>query len=213
MSTIRTATSLFSRRTGTYQRNVAVDVTNTPKGQEILAKSEATDSAWRALLAGKMRSIRVVRVDSTIAWGGNWDRSPLSDYFIEVETDHGTACMVQFKSRVPGEIREEMLAFVSNSSNQAFLAGTWRKRGGIVGHACGWLESFHWSTGRRLPVKRSSKYVDRCCRATVQMAALFGAGYDRENRDLYIERDALTRPVYDRAEVRYAQHVLTTHAA
>jgi len=214
MTTIRTAQNTMSRRTGTQQRNTAIDITDTAEGRKMLAQSEATDSKWRALLAGKVQAIRVVRIETVTAWCGNWDGTPMTDNFIEVDTAHGTLCIGQFRGRVPGEIREDMLAFLSNSQNAAFLQGTWRKRGGIVGHACFWLESFTWATGRRTSVKRSSKNVDKCCHMAVQVAAAYGvAAWRSENQAMFADYRARTTPVCDREQVRHAKHILATKAA
>jgi len=213
MTTIRTAQNTLSRRTGTQQRNTVTDITDSDKGRELLAESEATDSVWRSLLADKILAIRVVRVETVTAWCDDWDRTPMADNFIEVDTEHGTVCIGQFRSRIPGEIREDMLAFVSNSENKASISGTWRKRGGLVGHACFWLESFHWAAGRRSSIKRGSKNVEKCCPMVVQMQARYGARPDWNDKARSTEYRALTQPVYDRSEVRYAEHVLATKAA
>jgi hypothetical protein len=211
--TLRTATNTMSRRTGTKQRNNAIDITATDEGRKMLAVSEGLDSVWRSLLAGKILATRVVRVETLTAWCGDWDGTPMTDNFIEVDTEHGTLCIVQFRGRIPGEIREDMMAFVSNDENKGSIQGTWRKRGGLVGHACFWLESFHWTAGRKTSVKRGSKNVQKSCAMVVQVQAAYGTGVDWNDKATMAEYRALTTPVHDRASVRYAKHVLATKAA
>ena len=149
MTTLRSATNTSRNLT---QTNVAVDITDTEKGKEMLARSEADDSPWRAALAGSIRSVRVVEIQTSSSFGGaDPFGPPMTDSFIEVVTDHGTMCVVPFTAG------ERALAFVSDSRNKGLLTGTWRKRSGIVGHACFWTESFHWSAGRRGSVRRNSR--------------------------------------------------------
>lgn len=122
-------------------------------------------------------------------------------------------------------------AFVSNSRNAGVLGGTWRKRGGIVGHSCFWIESFAWVAGRRGAVKRNSANLnkrvgslDALIAARTGMIAskdLKGCN-DTHNADgtwtthpvreawsmAFAETDMLCRPVWEARKVQRARETL-----
>jgi hypothetical protein len=151
-TTTRTANN--SRRIQGYtitQINTATDITDTDIGREWLAKSKAQDSYWRTILDGHIKAVRVVEIQTE----SNGRKHPSTDVVIEVDTAHGTVGVFPFES---GEVAS---GFVSNSKNEAHLAGTCRKRGWLADHICFWLETFHWAAGGGNAIKRLSKNVNK----------------------------------------------------
>lgn len=166
-----------------FQVQVRVyDITNTEKGAERLAGSEICDSQWRAALEGKILNMRVVRVERHVEWRGNPDTNPEISTGIEVTTAHGTGFVLAFMGRgEPDKTYEEMGAFVCANKRQAYVTGTWKKRGSTVGHFCPWADSMTFQVGRKTAVPRGrGKYVDDF-RSWLLMDAAYGMNYGDSN--------------------------------
>lgn len=194
------------------------DLTDTDEGRKVMERSEATDSNWRAVLEGKILSMRPVRVERHVEWRGKPDTNPETSTGIEVTTAHGTGFVLAFQGRgQPDERSETLGAFVCSNRRQAYLTGTWKKHGHTVGHFCAWIDSMTFKVGRATQVPRGGKYVSHSCSYSLLMDAAHGLTYEAQETEAYKTAQAELKAAFDgchkRYELRHAQWVMENVAA
>jgi len=153
--------------------------TATQTDAEILNDSREQNCYWRRLMnkMGVEFTERVVRVDNVCSFSG---RVIYTDTYIEIETEHaiGAVCRFQGHDDLSAVILKNGQDPYYRDGKKAFVSGTWRKRGHVVGHVMNWFRN--QKIGNRKASARS-KHTDLCCPAVVYNIAMFGRSWTGES--------------------------------
>jgi len=113
---------------------------------------------WYVEVGPAITAVRRVVVTRTGMFRGERLSSPLPSSYVEIETPHGRACVVQFSdySAIQGYV----------GAGGARKLGTWTKYRQVRGHGVAWLLAQHAARGRRVN-PNSSKTCPTACPAEV----------------------------------------------